>query len=66
MPSMKTLPLLASLAVLATTAARAQFPNFPAADRVLGATDFTTGGTAGATPAGLFFPGSGSGNEFRI
>jgi len=56
---MKTLPLLASLAVLATTAAtaaRAQFPNFPAADRVLGAADFTTGGTTAATPAGLFFP----------
>jgi len=53
---MKTLlPLLATLA-LATTAARAQFPNFPAADRVLGAANFTTVGAAAPTPAGFSFP----------
>jgi sugar lactone lactonase YvrE len=41
---------------IATTGARAQFPNFPAADRVLGASDFTTPGNAAATPSGFSFP----------
>lgn len=45
---MKLLPrcsvLFGVLALFAAGSARAQFPNFPAADRVLGATDFDTVG----------------------
>lgn len=35
---------------------RAQFPNFPAADLVLGAPDFVTAGSAASTPSGVSDP----------
>ena len=38
-------------ACLAATGVRAQFPDYPAADLVLGAADFTTVGTGAATGA---------------
>ncbi len=53
---MKSTALLALALSFAGTGARAQFPNFPAADRVVGAPDFTTAGTGAATAAGLFTP----------
>lgn len=60
MSRMKSTALLAFAACLAlslaTTGARAQFPSFPAADRVLGAVNFTTTGFATATPTGMDNP----------
>lgn len=57
---MKSPALFAFAACLAlspaATGARAQFPNFPAADRVLGAPDFTTPGNGAATAAAFAFP----------
>lgn len=41
---------------LALPTARAQFPNFPAADKVLGAPDFTSVGTGAATASGISLP----------
>lgn len=43
-------------ACLAATGVRAQFPDYPAADLVLGAADFTTVGTGAATPSGMAYP----------
>lgn len=48
--------LLPIAACLAASSARGQFPNFPAADRVLGAPNFTTVGTGAATPSGMVNP----------
>jgi len=51
------LPWVSVFAVVITgSTARAQFPNFPAADRVLGAPDFITPGFATATPTGMTNP----------
>lgn len=53
---MKSTALLVFALSLATTGARAQFPNSPAADRVLGAVNLTTTGFATATPTGMNNP----------
>lgn len=55
---MKTLvPTVAFLALgLAASLAHAQFPNYPAADKVLGASDFTTGGSQAANASGFINP----------
>lgn len=51
---MKPLALLVvTFVCLATSTARSQFPNFPAADRVLGASDFITVGPATASASSL-------------
>lgn len=54
-------PLSVFLAVVALglslPSARAQFPSYPAADRVLGIANFTTYGTETNTPSGMSFPG---------
>ncbi len=50
------LSFLLLAASLSVPAARAQFPNFPAADKVLGSPDFTTLGTSPSTPSSVFLP----------
>jgi DNA-binding beta-propeller fold protein YncE len=52
----RPLPILLLVSCLIALPLRAQFVNFPAADRVLGASDFTTTGNAAATPSGMLFP----------
>jgi sugar lactone lactonase YvrE len=47
---------VAALSCLAATSARAQFPTFPAADRVLGAADFTTAGPTTASASSIANP----------
>jgi sugar lactone lactonase YvrE len=51
-----TILLLALAAGLAASSARAQFANFPAADRVLGALNFTTVGSGAATASTMNRP----------
>lgn len=55
---MKPLSALCVIAILglAIPDLRAQFPNFAVADKVLGAADFTTVGTAADSASGLSFP----------
>ena len=53
---MKPLALVVvALSSLAAYDTQAQFPNFPAADRVVGAPDFTTAGSTAATPSTMHF-----------
>jgi sugar lactone lactonase YvrE len=50
--------VVVALSCLAAYDTQAQFPNFPAADRVLGTADFTTAGSTTATPSTMnFAPG---------
>jgi len=52
----RSLPILLLVSCLVALPLRAQFPTFPAADRVLGATSFTVIGSAAETPAGMESP----------
>jgi sugar lactone lactonase YvrE len=52
----RTLPFLLLASCLVALPLRAQFPNFPTADRVLGATSFTVIGSTAETPAGMESP----------
>jgi sugar lactone lactonase YvrE len=52
----RSLPILLLVSCLVALPLRAQFPNYPTADRVLGATNFTVIGSAAETPAGMESP----------